>query len=115
MANNVLREFKRHLKWAGIKPNGSLSIHTLRKSAGQNWADNIPSPNVTKELMGHSSLTTTMKFYNQVDADHRAKAAAAIDALLASSDDAGTEGPEKSDARVTPRGYFGQNSSEGRF
>jgi integrase len=36
MANNVLRSFKSHCKRAGIKPVGKLTIHTLRKSCGQN-------------------------------------------------------------------------------
>jgi integrase len=43
IANNTLREFRRHLGWAGIKPNGTLSIHTLRKSCAQNWSDQLPS------------------------------------------------------------------------
>ncbi len=107
MANNVLREFKRHLKWAGIKPNGSLAIHTLRKCCGQNWADYIPNPNVVKELMGHSSLATTMKFYNQVNAEHRAEAAALIDDLLTSLSDVEMIGYEKTDARLTPEGNLG--------
>lgn len=55
MENNTLSNFKRCLKWAGIEPNGTLSIHTLRKSCGQNWANHLP-PNVTKELMGHLIL-----------------------------------------------------------
>jgi integrase len=64
MVNNVLRDFKRHLKWAGIKPDGSLSIHTLHKSCCQNRANHLPI-NVVKELMGHSSISTTQKFYSQ--------------------------------------------------
>lgn len=54
MINNVLRNFEAHYKRAGIKPVGKLTIHTLRKCAGQNWADNLPM-NVVKELMGHSN------------------------------------------------------------
>jgi integrase len=115
MANNVLREFKRHLKWAGIKPNGSLAIHTLRKCCGQNWADRIPNPNVVKELMGHSSLATTMKFYNQVSAEHRAEAAALIDDLLTSTSNVETTDHEKTDARLTPRGNLRQHQDKGQF
>jgi len=54
MVNNVLRDFRSHYKRAGIKPVGKLTIHTLRKSCGQNRADNLPM-NVVKELMGHSN------------------------------------------------------------
>ena len=81
MINNVLRNFKAHYKRAGIRPVGKLTIHTLRKCAGQNWADNLPM-NVVKELMGHSKVETTLEFYNQVDADHEAKAARVIQQLL---------------------------------
>jgi integrase len=79
--NNVLRNFKVHCKKAGINPVGKLTVHTLRKCACQNWADNLPM-NVTKELMGHSEITTTARYYNQIDADHEAKAARVIQQLL---------------------------------
>lgn len=68
MINNVLRNFKTQYKRAGIKPVGVLTVHTLRKCAGQNWADKLPM-NVVKELMGHSDIATTQKYYNQVDED----------------------------------------------
>jgi len=85
MVNNVLRNFKQHFKRAGIKPVAKLTIHTLRKSCGQNWADYLPM-NVVKELMGHSSIETTAEFYNQVDADHEAKAAAVVQRLVMGTD-----------------------------
>jgi integrase len=73
MANNQLTNFKLHVKKAGIKPNGQLAIHTLRKSCIKTWADHLP-PNVTKELAGHADLATTMKYYNQVEDEQRLKA-----------------------------------------
>ena len=85
MVNNVLRNFKAHCKLAGIKPVGKLTVHTLRKSCGQNWADHLPM-NVVKELMGHSSISTTQEYYTQVDSDHEAKAARVIDSLLREND-----------------------------
>lgn len=85
MVNNVLRDFKKHCKRAGIKPTGKLTIHTLRKSCGQNWADHLPM-NVVKELMGHSSIATTQEFYTQVDRDHELKAARVIQQLLETQD-----------------------------
>jgi len=81
MINNVLRNFKARYKRAGIKPVGELTVHTLRKCAGQNWADHLPI-NVVKEWMGHSDISTTQEFYNQVDKDHEAKAALLIQNLL---------------------------------
>jgi len=81
MAYDMLTNFKRHVKKAKIEPNGQLAIHTLRKSCLQTWADNLP-PNVTKELAGHSSLETTLTYYNQVDNYHRAKAAEIMEKWL---------------------------------
>ena len=37
-----------------------------------------------KELMGHSNISTTAEFYNQVDRDHEMKAARVIQNLLES-------------------------------
>ena len=84
MFYNAGRDFNHHVKNAGIqKEQGkTLSIHTLRKSCIQNWANELPM-NVTKELAGHSSISTTSKYYTQVDSYHRAKAATTIDNLLA--------------------------------
>lgn len=81
MINNVLRNFKARCERVGIKPVGELTVHTLRKCAGQNWADYMPI-NVVKEWMGHSDISTTQEFYNQVDKDHEAKAALLIQNLL---------------------------------
>ena len=84
MTNNTLREFKRHQKWANIKPIRRLAIQTLRKCCVQNWANLLPQ-NVSKELAGHANIETTMTFYTKVDEDLRAKAAAARDSLVSSS------------------------------
>lgn len=81
VVNNVLRNYKSHIKRAGIKHIGSLTIHTLRKCCGQNWADYLPM-NVVKELMGHSNISTTAEFYNIVDRDHEKKAARVVQELL---------------------------------
>ena len=107
MANNTLSNFKRCLKWAGIEANGTLSIHTLRKSCGQNWANHLP-PNVTKELMGHSNIATTMKYYAQVDKDHRIKAAAVINQLI-SKGNAAEFSTSETDAKMTPTANLRSN------
>jgi integrase len=73
MANKQLTNFKLHVKKAGIKPNGQLAIHTLRKSCIKTWADHLP-PNVTQELAGHADLATTMKYYNKIEDEQRRKA-----------------------------------------
>jgi len=82
--NNVLRNFKRRIKRAGIKPVGKLTVHTLRKCCGQNWADYLPM-NVVKELMGHSNIATTQEFYTTFDRDHQKKAAQVFQRLLEQS------------------------------
>jgi integrase len=74
MANNQLTNFKRHVKKAGIRPNGQLAIHTLRKSCIKTWADHLP-PNVVQELAGHADLETTMQYYNKVEPEQRQNAA----------------------------------------
>jgi len=89
--NNVLRNFKSHIRRAGIKPIGKLTVHTLRKCCGQNWADHLPM-NVVKELMGHSNVATTQEFYTTVDRDHEKKAAQVVQTLLEQS---------QNDVRVT--------------
>lgn len=98
LLNNVLTNFKRHLKKAGIEPEEgrTLSVQTLRKSCIQNWANNINNPEVVRVLAGHSDLKTTMQYYCQIDSDQRAKAAAAIDNLL-----------NQTDAGMTPGAHFG--------
>jgi integrase len=40
VVNNVLRSVKRHAKQAGIELAVSITVHTFRKSYGQNDADN---------------------------------------------------------------------------
>jgi integrase len=101
MINNVLRDFRSHYKRAGIKPVGKLTIHTLRKSCGQNWADRLPM-NVVKELLGHSKVDTTLEFYNQVDVQHEEKAASVIQELIGDASKS-----QKSDAGLTPEPVFG--------
>ena len=46
MQNNALVTFKRHFRWASIKLDGSLSLHTLRKCCITNWANCISNPEV---------------------------------------------------------------------
>jgi len=70
LTNDVCRNFKNHCHKAGIKPEGKLSIHTLRKNAGQNLADAGLPVNVVQTILGHSNPRTTLKYYSQVDAYH---------------------------------------------
>lgn len=86
IVNNTNRELERHLRHAGIELDEPLSIHILRKSCIQNWANNNPNPKVTQRLAGHADLKTTMKYYVQIGKSERAQAARAIDDLLKETD-----------------------------
>jgi len=84
MVNNVVREIRRHAKWAELKLDGALTMHCFRKSCGQNWANHLPM-NVVKELMGHANISTTAEFDTTVSADHEAAAPWAIEAITIES------------------------------
>ena len=81
MVNNVLRDFKVHAKRAGIRPNSKFTVHTVRKTCAQNWADRLPA-NVVKFYLGHSSMSTTNKFYSIVDESHMELTQKVMDKML---------------------------------
>ncbi len=81
MVNNVGRDFKAHAKRAGLRFNGSFTIHTFRKTCAQNWADYLPA-NVVKFYLGHSKLETTNRFYSIVDESHTAWTKKVMDKML---------------------------------
>ncbi len=74
--------FKRHLRWAGIEPQGQLSLHVLRKCCITNWANHVSNPEVVRKLAGHADIKTTMTYYSKVTEDQREKAAKVTDRLL---------------------------------
>lgn len=82
MVNNVNRDFKSHCRRAGIVFDGKLSVHTIRKSCGQNWALAGVPIKTLQYLMGHSNERTTLKFYAQMDPASAAQAVNATDAML---------------------------------
>lgn len=86
IVNNLMREFRRHIEKAGIEPDGTLTLHTLRKCAGKNWADRLSNPRIVQYLLGHASLSTTMEFYNKVLKKDMEEAASAINSLLTKTD-----------------------------
>lgn len=105
LVNNILRNFKGCVKRAGIKPVGKFTVHTLRKCAGQNWADYLPM-NVVKELMGHSDISTTQEFYTTVDRDHELKAAQVVQSLLENGQQ--EKQGKQSDVKLTYEANFSQ-------
>jgi len=82
LLSNVLRNFKKHCHRAGIKPTGTLTVHSLRKNAGQDLADAGLPLNVVQAILGHSDPSTTLRHYSQVDQHHMKQVAKAIDGRL---------------------------------
>ena len=76
MVNNVIRDMRTHIRWAKLELTASLTVHTLRKSFGQNHANAGTPIHVLQGLMGHASITTTREFHlRTADAnDHAALA-----------------------------------------
>ena len=64
--NNLLREFYRICKRAGIedgKPNGSVDIHSLRVTSTTLSLDHGANPKAVQDILGHSTLELTMNTY----------------------------------------------------
>lgn len=77
--NNLNRGFGAIAKRADID---DVCLHDLRRSCLTHWARKLPS-HVTKELAGHSSIETTLRYYVSVREDDMSEARVAVaDSLL---------------------------------
>ena len=101
MANNMLRDIKRQVRRAGIELTASMTVHTFRKSFGQNHADSGTPIHVLQQLMGHSSITTTREFYLHVDDANAQAATDRYERLLDTETETGVS-DLATDARLTP-------------
>ena len=82
MMYHALKQFKHYCSKAEIKTNKKLNLHCLRKGYGTNLVKIGTPANTLKELMGHSSIVTTMKFYvNSID-ENKKKAVEGLDKLM---------------------------------
>ena len=71
LINNLLRDLKGFARRAKVATKGpKLTWHGLRKTCITNWSKRLPA-NVAKELAGHSSITTTDRYYLRVTQDQR--------------------------------------------
>ena len=61
--DHVQKVFERLVKESGLK---RIRLHDLRHSFGSIWAERV-SPTVLKEMMGHSSITTTERYIHTTD------------------------------------------------
>ena len=78
---NARRDFREFSKKAGIKTDKVLTLHSLRKGYGTNMAKlGIPA-NTLKDLMGHSSIVTTMEFYVKTLDENKISAAQKLNEL----------------------------------
>jgi integrase len=59
-----------------------LSVQILRKGYGTNLANLSTPVHTLKELMGHSSITTTMKFYLKNSDENKMKAVRGLEGLM---------------------------------
>ncbi|HML76155.1 MAG TPA: tyrosine-type recombinase/integrase [Anaerohalosphaeraceae bacterium] len=58
-----------------------LNLHSLRKGYGSNMAKLCP-PHTLRELMGHSSIVTTMEYYVQDVDENKKKAVEGLDRMM---------------------------------
>lgn len=71
LANNIRRAFLTHCRHAGIKPIGTLTIHTLRKNMSQTLQNAGLPVKAAQEMLGHSDSRTTLENYSQMNPDHQ--------------------------------------------
>jgi len=82
LLNNYQRSFKKTYLRAGVKTQDWLMVHCLRKSYGTNLANLGTPAHTLKELMGHSSIITTQKYYLQSTDANKKKAVDGLDRLM---------------------------------
>jgi len=82
MVNNTNRDFVVNCRRAGIVTTDRLSVHSLRKSYGTLLADMNTPVHTLKQLMGHSSIDTTLKFYIKNSDENSRKAVRGLEGLV---------------------------------
>lgn len=82
MMSNALRQFKLYCEKAGIKTDKRLNLHCLRKGYGTNLMKIGTPANTLKDLMGHSSIITSMQFYVSSVDENKRKAVEGLDRLM---------------------------------
>lgn len=89
-----------------MKLTAWLTVHTFRKSFGQNHADNGTPIHVLQQLMGHANIATTREFYIRVAQGSEREAVARYERLL-QKPVRGTESEKTIDVGLTPGGVRG--------
>jgi len=81
LAGSARRDFQSYCRLAGINTHKKLNLHSLRKGYGSNMAKLCP-PHTLRELMGHSSIVTTMEYYVQDVDENKKKAVEGLDRMM---------------------------------
>jgi len=81
LAGSARRDFQSYCRLAGITTHKKLNLHSLRKGYGSNMAKLCP-PHTLRELMGHSSIITSMEYYVQDVDENKKKAVEDLDRMM---------------------------------
>ncbi len=82
MLNNLLRDTKAYLRKAEIELSAPFALTTFRKSFAQNHANAGTPPKTLAELMGHSDVQVTLKYYALVTDSNKRAAAEVMNRLF---------------------------------
>ena len=83
LVNNVLREFNRHCRTAGINTNEKINVHCLRKSYACNLANSGKVPiHTLLELMGHSDVSTCKDYYLKNISANKERAVEVLEGMM---------------------------------
>lgn len=80
--DNLLRQFQKNCKDAGIKSTDKLTLHCIRKSWACNLADSSVPVHTLMKLGGWSSIETCQQFYLQSTDANEKKAIESIEKLV---------------------------------
>jgi integrase len=82
LANDLIRDFKKRCKRAGIKTHERLMLHCLRKSWACNLAENAIDNKTLLELGGWSDVRVLNEFYSKASDANKKKAVEVMDRLM---------------------------------
>jgi len=100
MANNMLSQFKRYCKKAGINTDEKLTLHCLRKSYAQTLADHGTPISTLMHLLGHSSVRVTGQYYIRSTDANEERACQILDNMFDKKNNIDTDSIVKGDDKI---------------
>ncbi len=100
MVKIVLQTVKRHTQQASLNLTAPITVHPLRRSYGQNHADNGAPIHVLQQLRGLANIATMREYCVHVTPGSEHEAATRCERLLAAA--APSSGGDTTDAQLTP-------------